>query len=82
MGNDSYKGNRAGAVASGAFVAGAAFLLLYLVTVFLVVLPEGNTRNPDHENIMLFAFLGLDAFLAGWLGWKAKRFLDRRAGRG
>ena len=81
MASGSYKGVKAGAVASGFFVAATSFLVLYSLVVFFVVAPEGR---PDDANRPVVAFelcMLTSALVALWLGWRTKRFFDRRAGR-
>ncbi|MGF7170406.1 hypothetical protein FHS91_002091 [Sphingobium xanthum] len=77
----SYKGNRAGAIAAGFFVGGSLFVCLSLLSVLVVVMPEGGARAVESENVALAISLTLSAIFAGWAGWVTKRFFDRRAGR-
>lgn len=76
-----YQGNKAGAIASGFFAAGIAFLMLGMLLIFFVVAPEGAPRNIKQDDRLMFAGLALCAMLSGWFGWGVKRFFDRRAGR-
>jgi CDP-diglyceride synthetase len=77
-----YKGHRAGAIASGFFVAGVSFLILAALTIFFVVAPEGAPRNIPQDNRLLAVCLAACAILSALFGWKTKSFFDRRAGRG
>lgn len=81
MASGSYKGAKAGAIASGFFVAATSFLALYLVAVFFVVAPEGGPDDTDRAGIAFDLCLIASALIALWLGWRTKRFFDRRAGR-
>lgn len=81
MTQSNYKGVKAGAIASGFFVAATAFLVLYFVTVFFVVAPEGRPDDSERLGIVFYVCLIASAFVALWLGWRTKRLLDRRAGR-
>lgn len=46
-----YKGNKAGAVATGFFAGGASFLLMGVLMIFFVVAPEGAPRNIKQDNV-------------------------------
>jgi hypothetical protein len=76
-----YKGNKAGAVASGFFAGGASFLLMGMLMIFFVVAPEGAPRNIKQDNALMFIGLAVCAVLSFWFGWRVKRFFDSRAGR-
>jgi hypothetical protein len=76
-----YTGSKAGAIASGFFVAGASFLILGMLSIFFVVAPEGAPRSIRQDDRLLFAALGVCAVLSCFFGWRVKRFFDRRAGR-
>ena len=47
-----YKGNKAGAVATGFFAGGASFLLMGVLMIFFVVAPEGAPRNIKQDNVL------------------------------
>jgi hypothetical protein len=79
--NYHYSGNKAGAIASGFFAGGASFLISGMSMIFFVVAPEGAPRNVPQDDALVAVGLGLCALLSCWLGWRTKRFLDRRAGR-
>jgi hypothetical protein len=81
MQGGGYKGVRAGAIASGFFVAGSSFLVLYLATVGFIVAPDGVASDADREGAAFVLALMASALVAAWLGWRTKRFFDRRAGR-
>jgi hypothetical protein len=81
MASGSYKGAKAGAIASGFFVAATAFLVLYFVAVFFVVAPEGRLDDANRAGITFDICLVASALIALWLGWRTKRFFDRRVGR-
>lgn len=76
----SYKGVKAGAIASGFFVAATSFLALYFVAVFLVVAPEGRLGGADRTGAFDLCLVA-SALFALWLGWRTKQYFDRRAGR-
>ena len=81
MNDSGYKGLKAGAIASGLFVAAISFLALFGVAAFFIAASEGGPRNLDRENVRLVLSLILSALTASWLGWRTKRFFDRPAGR-
>jgi len=81
MASGSYKGVKAGAIASGFFVSATTFLVLYFVAVFFVVAPEGGPGDADRADIAFDLCLIASALTALWLGWRTKRYFDRRAGR-
>jgi hypothetical protein len=81
MQDGGYKGVPAGAIASGFFVAACSLLILYFATVFFVAAPEGRPDDSDRAGIAFGLCLGASALIALWLGWRTKRFFDRRAGR-
>ena len=81
MVDGSYKGCRAGAIASGFFVAGSSFLILYFAAVFLIVAPEGRPDDADRAGTIFNLALIASAAAALWLGWRTKRFFDHRVGR-
>jgi hypothetical protein len=76
-----YTGNKAGAIASGFFVAGCTFIILYFATVYFVVAPEGRPDDVDRAGRAFWLVVFGAAILAALLGWQTKRFFDRRAGR-
>jgi len=81
MTESGYKRVRAGAIASGVFVAASTFMLLYLPAMFFIVASEGGPRNLERENLLLLVSLGVSVLVASRLGWRTKRYFDRRAGR-
>lgn len=81
MTSNGYKGVKAGAIASGFFVAATSYLVLYFVAVFVVVAPEGRPDDAERAGIAFDVCLIASAFVALWLGWRTKRYFDRRAGR-
>jgi hypothetical protein len=81
MGSGNYKGVKAGAIASGFFVAATSFLVLFFIAVFFVVAPEGRPDDADSAGIAFDLCLLASALIALWLGWRTKRYFDRRAGR-
>ena len=76
-----YKGSKAGAIASGFFVAGCSFIIFYFAAVFFVVQPEGRPDDATKAGFVFDLALVAGAILALGLGWLTKRFFDRRAGR-
>jgi hypothetical protein len=81
MASGNYKGLKAGAVASGFFVAATSFLVLYFVAVLFVVAPEGRQDGADRASLAFDLSLLASALVALWLGWRTKRYFNRRAGR-
>ena len=77
----SYKGVKAGAIASGFFVAATTFLVLYFVAVFFVVAPKGRPDDADGAGVAFDLCLIAGALIALWLGWRTKLYFDRRTGR-
>ncbi|PZU06246.1 MAG: hypothetical protein DI605_19695 [Sphingomonas sp.] len=81
MVSGNYKGVKAGAIASGFFVAATSFLMFYFIAVFLVVAPEGRPDDANRAGLAFDLCLVASASVALWLGWRTKRYFDRRAGR-
>jgi hypothetical protein len=81
MKDSNYKGVPAGAIASGFFVAACSFLALYFVAVIVVIVPEGRPDDVDRAGLTFDVCLVAGAMASLWLGWRTKRFFDRRAGR-
>tara|TARA_B100000678_G_C18165773_1_gene484996 strand:- start:831 stop:1079 length:249 start_codon:yes stop_codon:yes gene_type:complete len=81
MKHSGYKGNPAGAIASGFFVAGCSLILLYFITVLIVIAPEGRPDDGHRTGMFFDLCLLADALVSLWLGWRTKLFFDRRAGR-
>ena len=81
MESGNYKGVKAGAIASGFFVTATSFLVLYFVAVLFVVAPEGRPDDADRAGTAFELCLLASALIALWLGWRTKRYFDRRAGR-
>jgi len=76
-----YKEHPAGAIASGFFVAASSFIVLYFISVFFVIGPEGRPDDADRGGVAFDLCLVASAIVASWLGWLMKRYFDRQAGR-
>lgn len=62
-------------------MAATTFLVLYFVAVFFVVAPEAQPDDVDRAGLAFDLCLVANAAISLWLGWRTKRFFDRRAGR-
>ena len=57
--------------------------MLYFIAVIVIIAPEGRPDDVDRAGLEFdFDLCLVAAAMASlWLGWRTKRFFDRRAGR-